>query len=237
MGWKVSVGLMIEADGLWDGLSAAQLAEAQNLLSLNNYARGEYLFHAGDSAAHIYQLLDGIVKVSYFNPGGDEKIINIFQTGDIFGHLFLGQYRHRIGTAQALTDVRVARVSESNLKALLERFPSIALNLISYMADEQRHTLARLHALMHVEARYRLLGTLLHLARRYCCTQGDWSQLPAAITQEDIAKLACLNRSTVNIHINTLRAEGVLGGKGRSVTVNRPAVEAVLRAVGLEILE
>ena len=94
-----------------------------------------------------------------------------------------------------------------------------------------------MHALMRADARYRLLGTLLSVARRFCCTDGDWFELPSSLTQEDIANMAGLNRSTVSSLINELRREGILGGTGRSLTVNRIAVEDLLEEAGLEVLE
>jgi CRP-like cAMP-binding protein len=219
---------------LFDGITAGDILK---YIKISHYQRGEFLFYAGDRADTIFVLLDGIVKVSYVNPGGDEKIISIFQPGDIFGELFLGKYRSRIGIAQALENVTAAKIGESHLYALIREFPDVGLNFIRHLADEQRETLARLHALMHVDARHRLLGTLLHLARRYCCSDGEWFNLPPRLTQEDIASIACLNRSTASLLINELRRQGILGGKRRTLTVNRQAVEALLREAGLEILE
>lgn len=222
---------------LFAGLKPDETAHILGLMPLTGIRRGEHLFHTGDVAESAFILRSGTVKVSYFNPGGDEKIINIYQAGDLFGHLFLGQYHHRIGTAVALEDSTAGRLTQAVLNQLVTQHPGFALNLVAYLADEQRQTLARLHALMHLSARDRLLGTLLHLARRFCCTHGTWSQLPGCITQDDIANLACLNRSTVNIHINALRETGVLGGKGRTIVVNSRLVESLLRETGLEILQ
>jgi CRP-like cAMP-binding protein len=94
-----------------------------------------------------------------------------------------------------------------------------------------------MHALMSMDARHRLLGVLLGLARRYCCEDSPWFTLHESLTQEDIANMAGLNRSTVSLLINELRREGILGGTGRSLTVNRIAVEERLKEAGTEILE
>ncbi len=222
---------------LFKNLTPEAAAEAQKWAQMGHHPRGEFLFHAGDIAENIYLLLDGIVKVSYFNPGGDEKIISLAQTGDIFGELFLGSYPHRIGTAYTLTPAVTARLTRANLFQMIQRSPQVGLNLVGHLADEQRETLARLHALMHVDARHRLLGTLLSVGRRFCCLDAEWLELPASITQQDLANLACLNRSTVNIYINELRSQGVLGGRGRQLTLNRRVVEALLLEAGLEILQ
>lgn len=204
---------------------------------MSQYGRGEFVFHRGDEAISIFLLFEGMVKVTFSSLSGEEKIISIFQPDDIFGELFLGKYNRRIGTAITLEKSSVGRITKPNLLHLLTNFPIISQNFISHLVDEQREMLARMHVLMHVDARHRLMGILLSLARRVCCPDRDWLELPACITQSDIANIACLNRSTVNIHINALRIQGILGGKGHKITINRAAIEAELRSAGLEILE
>ncbi|MBI5670166.1 MAG: Crp/Fnr family transcriptional regulator [Chloroflexi bacterium] len=217
--------------------SLADTCELLDLATIERYRKGEYIFYAGDPADCIYVLLRGSVKKLFVNLSGDEKTISLYFPGDIFGHLFLGKYRHRISSACALEDVEAARLSETSLTALVQQLPQVGLKLIAYLADEQRETLARLHALMHLDARTRLMGTLLSLGRRLCCHEADWFQLPATITQENLASLACMNRSTVNIYLSELRAQGIVGGRGRVLTVSLLALERQLHEAGLEILE
>jgi CRP/FNR family transcriptional regulator len=222
---------------LFQGLTPAQMDEVLQIMPISSYRKGEFIFMAGDEADALYVVQVGTVKVAYVDLNGEEKILNIFQTGDIFGHLFLGKYRQRIGNAQALTDVIVCRLTEPDLIALIQRFPTIAVNFIRHQANEHRETVARMHALMNMDAKHRLLGTLLSLARRYCCDDPHWFTLPESLTQEDIANMTGLNRSTVSSLINELRRQGVLGGTGRALSVNRMAVENILSDRGSEILE
>lgn len=226
---------VLRQTGLVDGLPVSDVAAA---LSVIAYPRGAPIFHVGDTAVALFILIDGIVRVSFVNSGGDEKVISLFQAGDIFGELFLGKYRHRVGTAHAMTDVIVARLSEANFLSLAAHYPALAIGMIRHLADEQRETLARLHALMHLDARHRLLGTLLGLARKFCCTAQDsrWVTLPAVLTQEDIASAACVHRSTASLLINEYRRAGVLGGQRRSLSVNVEALQSLLDQAGLEIL-
>ncbi|MCU0482563.1 MAG: Crp/Fnr family transcriptional regulator [Anaerolineae bacterium] len=198
---------------------------------------GQYIFHLSDPAESLYLLISGVVKMTYGNPRGDEAPIGFFQTGDIFGHLFLGKYRFRVGSAMALSSCHLGRLSEADFAMLVDQYPRIGMAFLRLMSDYQRETLARLHALMHVDARARLLGALLNFARHWCCNHGDWFQMPASLTQADIATIAGLNRTTASLLINELRRDGILGGRGRTLTINLPAVRNILESQGLEILE
>ena len=222
---------------LFKGLVPAQMDEVISTMPVASYRKNEFIFMAGDDADCLYIVQVGTVKVSYVDLNGEEKIINIFQSGDMFGNLFLGKYRQRIGNAEALGDTVLCRLTEIDFVNLVQRFPSISLNFIRHQADEHRETVARMHALMSMDAKHRLLGTLLLLARRYCCDKSGWFSLPESLTQEDIANMTGLNRSTVSLQINELRRLEILGGTGRSLTVNRKAVEKILEDAGSEILE
>lgn len=222
---------------LFRGLTPTQMDEVLQTMPVASYRKNEFIFMAGDVADSVYIVQIGTVKVSYVDLNGEEKILNIFQASDIFGNLFLGKYRQRIGDAQALSDVVVCRLTEVDFINLVQRFPLIALNFIRHQADEHRETVARMHALLSMDAKHRLLGMLLSLARRYCCNESDWFTLPESLTQEDIANMTGLNRSTVSLLINELRRQEILGGTGRSLSVNRKAVEQILQTTGSEILE
>lgn len=221
---------------LFSGLEPREIEEVMRVMPTFHFRRGQHIFLAGEVADSLYVLQEGSVKVSYITLNGDEKVLNIFRAGDVFGELFLGKYRHRIGEAQALSAVTVGRLCEESFLDLVQRYPRIALNFMRHFADYQRETLARMHALMRMEARYRLLGTLMSVARRYCCTESTWFELPTSLTQEDLANMASLNRSTVSTLINEFRREGVLGGNGRKLTVNQAAVAAILDEAGFEVL-
>ncbi|MBE0689111.1 MAG: Crp/Fnr family transcriptional regulator [Anaerolineae bacterium] len=222
---------------LFAGLSPEQIAILDRVLRVSSYARRDFVFHAGEHAECLFIVYEGIVKKVYSNARGDEQILGIFQSGDIFGALFLGKYAHRIATAIAVTDAVVASLMKDDLEGLIEQIPRVGLNIIQHLADEQRETLARMHAMRQASARHRLMGTLLTLARRSYRSSGEWFGLPPGITQADIANIAGLNRSTASLLINELRRDGILGGSGRLVTVNRAQMEQLLETEGLEILE
>ncbi len=223
--------------GLFDDMQAADIEAILKSLRVGHYRQGEYLFNAGETARSLFLLQEGLVKVSYVTLDGDERILDIFEPGDIFGELFLGKYRFRIGDAVAVNASTAYKLNERDLYEIIQRYPMFAMNFIRHLADEQREVLARMHALLRADARSRFLGVLLSLSRQLCCVDDEEFVLNAAITQEDLANMSGLNRSTVSSLINELRRQKILGGTGRSLTVNRLAVERHLEQSGFELLE
>lgn len=86
---------------------------------------------------------------------------------------------------------------------------------------------------MHAEAGPRLLSILLELAERTGrCTDSSYS-VPKHVTQEVLARLAGLNRSTVSSMINEYRCAGILGGRRRTLLLYCRAAKATLAGAGL----
>lgn len=222
---------------LTNGLAPDEASQVCRVLRHSQHSRGAIIFRAGEPAHMLFIVLEGVIKKTYSNARGDEQILGIYQRGEIFGQLFLGKYSHRIATAIAVTDVALAALARTDLEQLAAHIPRLSLNMIQHLADSQRETLARLHAVRQLNARFRLLGTLLTLARQSPSTEMEWHCLPLGVTQTDVAGIAGLNRTTASLLINQLRREGVLGGGGRRLTVHRERVESLLRAEGVEILE
>ncbi len=199
--------------------------------------RRAVIFHVADLADAVYVLLHGLVKVSYFSLDGTERIIDLCLPGDLFGELFLGKYRQRIGTAVAQQACVVASITKNNLHDLVIEHPEVGWSLIGALADDRRDTLARLHALMHINARHRFMGILLSLARRQRSEGHALVQLPALITQEDLANLACINRATASLLLNQLRREGIIDYTTRQITVDIMRLDAALTAAASDLLE
>jgi CRP-like cAMP-binding protein len=230
------VGINPYLTALLDGLSSQEVNAFMQSLKFLSFPRDSLIFRGGEAATTLYIVCEGVVKKTYGNARGDEHILNIYQPGDLFGQLFVGKYHHRIGHAIAVTDTLVAALDKDDFERLVQSIPALGLNFIRHLADEQRETLARIHAMRQADARHRLLGILLTLARRSPGTNG-WHCLPEGITQSDIANVTGLNRSTASVLINALRREGILGGSGRLIMVHRHYVEDLLDKAGLEILE
>lgn len=221
---------------LFDGLTSSQLERAMTHVRISHIQRGEYIFLTGESVDYLFLIERGIVKISYITADGNEQVIDFRGNGSIFGELFLGRYRHRIGIAQALTNSTIYKLSEQCFYDLSQCYPLINRNFIKHLVNSHRESLARLHAVSRADARLRILGLLTILARQFNSSELTIFRLHPSITQEDLANMAGLNRSTVSSLINECRRDGLLSGSRRDVFVHLPEIEALLSRNGSEIL-
>lgn len=223
-------------DSVWslnDGNLFQELSEAEvdlilQLMPVFSYSRGEHLYFAGDIGDYLFLVREGSVKLYYVAETGQEKILGVFHAGEFFGELFLGKYQYRIGHAQALTDITVHRVNEEIFLRLIQQVPRLALSLVQCLAEKRRDALIRIHALLQKEPRNRLLITLYSVLLQHDTINMEAAPIPHALTQQDLANITGLNRTTVSALINQLRREGILGGRGRTLIINtRPFLHAL----------
>ncbi len=229
------------ANGIWyvrnlhlfKGLTARELNELERLLDRREYRRGNAIFQMGERADSLYFLGRGTVSISVASPEGEERILEIFKPGDTFGDLFLGQDRRRLGTARALTDVEVWMMTEEAFRNFIRVRPDLCLSFIRQLVDRQRRSLARMEALMHVASGPRLLAVLLDLGERCAQLVDDRYTLPGNLTQESLALMTGLHRSTVSNLVNDYRRKKILGGERGRLVLYVGRIRGALKKAGL----
>ncbi len=218
---------------LFQGLSRDELRELSPFLNTRQYRRGELIFRTNDQADRLFFLEAGTIKISVMSPDGEERILDIFRSGDTFGELFFGKNSRRVATAQALSDVTVRTMTGDAFMGLMRTRPDLCLTFVRHLVEQQRRTLTRVEALMHVRAGPRLLAILLDLAERCGRQAGDCYALPETLTQGALARMAGLNRSTVSILIKEFRLGGVVSGRGSALEIHPAPARVYLRKAGL----
>jgi CRP/FNR family cyclic AMP-dependent transcriptional regulator len=206
-------------------------------LHTQHYRRSAFLFQAGEVADQLFWICQGIVKLSAPTLEGGERLLNIFWPGDFFGMLWLSRDQRRVSSAQALSPVTVQTTTNGGLTQLLRLRPDLYTDLLQNLFDQQGRITLRVGALLNADIGERLLAILLDLGERYGQPIADGYRLAADLTQEHIAHLVGLDRSTTSLLINRYRRDGLLGGRGRLLEIYQVPVRALLEQAGLAMLE
>ena len=218
---------------LFEMLTPRQVRKLEPLFKVRHYQRGQVLFQTGDAVNLLYLMEKGSAKVSVISAEGDEHILDVFEPGDVFGELFAGHDHQRTATAHALSTVTVRTLTEEDFKRLMQVVPDACHHFVRSLVEDQRRALVRLEAVMHMGAGPRLLTFLLDLAER--CgrrTNGYSTLVPDRLTQEELARMVGLHRTTVTLFINRYRRGGILGGRGNILLIHPARAHAFLQKAG-----
>jgi CRP/FNR family transcriptional regulator len=210
---------------LFFDLQSHTMEQILRIVTVKHVEQGEFVFRPGDACDRLYLLQHGRIKTFVNSEQGQEKIMHVFYPGDAFGGLLFGTTYGELPWAQALDDVIVVYMDEAAFKQFMQTFPDLCMNIFRYMADHHADDMRRLESFIHTDAGHRLLLTLLNLGDRLGYGQAESFQLTPGFTHEELANMVGVARTTVSELISQLRREGVLGGYGRCLIVNRRAAE------------
>lgn len=188
--------------GLLNGLGheAAQLILQQakrRAVPANNV-----LFSAGQPALAVHVVTTGIVRLVQTTPSGSRIIIKYVMPGEIFGSpALLGRFYPT--DAIAVTDCVELQWTSDTIKALVDQYPQLALNVIRDLEARLREMESRLRDLSSEPVEQRLARAILRLVETCGVRSDEGFEIPFPVSRQDLADMI---GSTLHMVSRTLRA-------------------------------
>lgn len=88
-------------------------------------ARGDILFHKGDTPTGFYLIVYGQVKLAFTSPQGGEKVVDIVGQGQTFGEAVMFMDKPFMVYAQALADSLLLHISKTAILEELDSDPKL----------------------------------------------------------------------------------------------------------------
>jgi len=134
---------------LFDGLFDFEIERIANSMKEFSFSKGEFVFCNGDQCAGLYLLVIGQIKISIISVLGDEKVISIVQSGQIFGDAMMFMESRLSISAQALVASSVFYIPKSiiyeeleiNSRLLKKMLYRMAICLHQCMNDLESYTM------------------------------------------------------------------------------------------------
>jgi CRP/FNR family transcriptional regulator len=169
-------------------------------------AAGRTLFHEGDEAASVYNIIEGAVRLFKLLPDGRRQITGFLFSSDFIGLASRGLYAYG---AEAISDVVVCRFPRMKLEALFHEMPRLENSLLDRASNELVAAQDQMLLLGRKTAVERLASFLITLGeRRGATAKGDMLALP--MTRTDIGDYLGLTIETVSRGITKLRKLGLI---------------------------
>lgn len=205
----------LESTALFEGLGKQEIAAVSKLIFLKNYTKGETIFFEGDAADGFYLVSSGQIKVYKMNPMGKEHILHIFGPGEPVGEVPVFSNQPFPATAEAISKSSLYFFPRKDFVALIERNPSIALNMLAVLSVRLRQFATQIENLSLKEVPARLAGYLLYLADEQ--EHGDVVQLP--VSKGQLASLLGTIPETLSRIFARMSDEGLITVDGRSIAI------------------
>lgn len=180
---------------------------------------GFLIYLQGTEATCLYYLLEGRVKSYIQSESGEERVLNIYGPGSLFGEASFLDELPRVSSAVALTTCQLVPIDRELVTQEIARDPNLAMAIMKYLARTIRLLSNQVDQMAFRPAKWRVARFLLSLSDPY----GN-----IYCTQDDIAASVSVSRVTVSRILNSLARDGVLELRYRSILLqNRAALESM----------
>ena len=184
--------------------------------SLKSLEQGEYLFQKGDSATHVYTVLDGSVRLVRYSLAGHAISMHTARPGDSFAEASLFSPCYHCD-AEAILPATVACYAKEKILAILQAHPEKSLSLIGLLSRQVRS----LRALLEVRSIRSARDRILH----YLLLQADPETMTVKVsgTGKDMAQDLAMAHETFYRTLAKLEKEGKIHRTASTIKIIKSA--------------
>ena len=204
---------------MFRGLSPEDQAKLAALATLRDYARGDYLWHAGDPAENLTVIVRGRVKV----VGHGDVILELFGPGEPVGAIAVYNYIPYPASAVCMEPSTLLVLPRRDYFELLDRHPEFARAIIRDLTKICLSLTRKLEEMRGQRIEVRIAQLFLSLAERMGKPEkGGSIEIPIALSRQEVADLVGTTVETAIRILSRWGQEGVLiTGEKRFVLPSR----------------
>jgi CRP/FNR family transcriptional regulator len=206
----------------FSGLGLAELESIRKLVFEKTADRAEMVLLEGESAANLYFVASGAVKVFKTSAEGKEQILSIVRPGESFNDVPIFDGGPNAASARAMGPVLLYGIRKNDMKAILRDHPQIGLNVIKVLASRVRHLVSLVEDLSFRHVISRVAKILLeHVG-------GEMGRGPR-LTQQEMAAMAGTAREVVGRSLKALEEEGAIKlDRHRIIITNKETLQKIM---------
>lgn len=185
----------------FEGLTPEEISPLLDLAIEKNFEDKEILFSEGDERKYLYVLGKGTVMISKISEDGEESLINILTSGEIFPHTGFFDDRPYPGTATAKKQVKVLVIPINAFERFIETHPHLAFRIIKVMNQKIFSLQQKLNEMLSLNVEERLLSTLKQINTLL-------KSEAIHLTHQELGNIIGATRETVTRQLKKLEQQG-----------------------------
>jgi CRP/FNR family transcriptional regulator len=201
----------------------------QNLFSrqaVEKFEGGTAVFWEGDAARHVFEVVEGVLRVFKIMGDGRRVITGFIYPGDLLGVSLKDQYLY---TAEAVTKTKLRRFARTRFQDEINQSPELRPQLFARLCDEMAAAQDQMVLLARKSAEERVSSFLLIIARRLSGNRQAAPVVEIPMTRLDMADYLGLTIETVSRTMTKLISSGVIAPSGRhAIIICKPGKLAML---------
>ena len=214
-GTTVIIKQNLKRHHLFSKLSELQLDRVSQFSQVQKLIDGQRLFTQSDKVTSFYMVLSGKIKLFRMSPDGQEKIIEIVKSGEIFAEalMFTSQTDYPVSSA-ALADTMVIGINAKNFREMLWESTETCLLLLGGMSFRLRRLIKEIDTLTLHSGTCRVASYLIQEMSE------DKNEFILDTPKNVIAARLSVKPETFSRIIKNLNNQGILTIDGNSVKIH-----------------
>ncbi|WP_248308581.1 helix-turn-helix domain-containing protein [Bosea sp. 124] len=184
---------------------------------VETFDTGTAVFWEGDDARHVFEVVEGVLRVFRIMSDGRRVITGFIYPGDLLG---VSLKDHYLYTAEAVTRTKLRRYEHGRFQNEINRSPELRPQLFACLCDEMAAAQDQMVLLARKSAEERVASFLLVIARRLGAAQTQ-PVIEIPMTRLDMADYLGLTIETVSRTMTRLSTCGVIAPSSRHAIVIR----------------
>ena len=202
----------------WD-VNENDLGHIADKMVAKHFENGNYIFLEDSEGEQCFFVLEGSVKVTRLSKDGREVILAMLNEGDFFGEMSLLDGESRSANVIALEKTKVLTLDRNDFIAVINDYPSIAVQLLKELARRLRKSDRQIASLSLSDAEKRIALCIIRFADEQGVIQNGKVSIPKTPIQQDIANMAGTSRETVSRALGLLEKEDLIERNGRELII------------------
>lgn len=195
---------------MFRGLSTEDQTRLASLATLREYARGDYIWRAGDPAENLTAIVRGRVKI-VGHSGGNDVILELFGPGEPVGAIAVYNYIPYPASAICMEPSTLLILPRRDYFELLDRYPEFARAIIRELTKLFLSLARKVEEMRGQRIEVRIAQLFLNLAERMGKPgNGGAIEIPIALTRQEVADLVGTTVETAIRVLSRWGREGVL---------------------------
>jgi CRP/FNR family cyclic AMP-dependent transcriptional regulator len=193
-----------------------------DMASIEKLKRKEVLYLPGDPRENIYLVLEGVVKLARLSEDGREIIIDTCERGEMFGELALINQEEHETMAETMTPAKVAVIHSEDFESIIEKLPKISFILARIVGLRRMILESKLEDLAFRNVPSRLTKFLMEQALAFGTRIGNYINVPAHYSQQEIGSMIGSTRETTSHFLNDFRRNGLIDFNKKHISILDP---------------
>jgi CRP/FNR family transcriptional regulator, cyclic AMP receptor protein len=210
------------------GLADSELELVASSSRRLKYPKKSIVFQEGDAGDFLLIILRGRVKVTLLGEEGRETIVAILERPAFLGEVALLDESPRSATVMTLEATEFLQIGRRPFIALVKQHPSMAMKIMSRLANELRQATEQIRTLSLFDVHGRVLRCLLVMGQRQPGSTPTRMLIRPRPSIKELALMVGCSRETVSRSMKVLESGGYVTIIERGLAIEHRAIKQYL---------